>query len=80
MAALPDVIRVVRKGNRFSLTLDGQHFPWLVELVETVMGEGRGPTLRLTLPAGRIEVIDEPAAPPTPINVDAGAPADPKET
>lgn len=58
---LPDVIRVLRKGARFTLTLDGEHFPWLVDVVETVMSAHSTPTIRLTLPASRIEVIDEPA-------------------
>ncbi len=57
----PGVVRVVRRGARFSLTLDGEHFPWLVETVETVMSAQAAPTLRLTLAAERIEVIDEPA-------------------
>lgn len=65
MAKLPEVVRVVRKGNRFSLTFDDEHFPYYVDLVESIIG-GYGPQLRLTLPAGRIEVVDEPAIPATP--------------
>lgn len=62
----PDLIRLVRSLDytdpHFSLTIDGEEFPWVVleddPFVVEVIGEGP-PRLRLTLPANRVELVDD---------------------
>ncbi len=74
MARQADLVQVIRKAGRFTLLIDGEQFPWFVDVVETVLAEGAAPTLRLTLPAGRIEVVDEPSpAPPQALNAEPAA-------
>lgn len=61
MAIIPKVIRIVREGERFSMTVDGEEFPFAIaeDDIEFSMGRLRSGMVRLTLVADRIEVVND---------------------
>jgi hypothetical protein len=65
MAIIPKVIRIVREGDRFSMTVDDEEFPFAIaeDDIEFSMGRLRSGMVRLTLIADRVEVVNDFANP-----------------
>jgi hypothetical protein len=64
MPKLIKVLRVERLGRSFKLEIDGEDFPYAVsadEPIETHMDADGVPSLRFTLFAERLELVDEPS-------------------
>ncbi len=61
MAIIPKVIRIVREGERFSMTVDDEEFPYAIaeDDIEFSMGRLRSGMVRLTLIADRVEVVND---------------------
>lgn len=61
MATMPAVIRIERVGRNFSLTIDGKEFPYYVrdDDIEVSVAQLRGGSVRLTLLAERVEVVND---------------------
>lgn len=61
MATMPAVIRIERVGRNFSLTIDGEEFPYYVrdDDIEVSVAQLRGGSVRLTLLAERVEVVND---------------------
>lgn len=60
----PEVITVIRSGNEVMILVDGVVFPWPIAIspedridVKVMPGE-RPPSIRFTMPAERVEVVD----------------------
>lgn len=57
----PEVIRVVRQGRDFTLTIDGHAFPWYVgaDSVSTFVRQEGMPSVAVDLPCSRLEIVDD---------------------
>jgi hypothetical protein len=79
MATIPELIRITREGDRFSMTVDGEEFPYAIaeDDIEFSMGRLRSGMVRLTLIADRVEVVNdfhEPRVEEVPLPDDADQP------
>lgn len=61
MAIVPKVIRIVREGRTFDMTVDGETFPFAIreDDIEVSVAMMRGGSVRLTLEADRVEVVND---------------------
>lgn len=63
MARMPDLIRVERTaGKPMRIVVDGQEFPYFTAdgvRVSTHVTRSEAPAIIITIPAGRVEVVDE---------------------
>lgn len=66
MSIVPKVIRIVREGRNFAMTVDGEEFPYLVrdDDIEVSVARDRGGSVRLTLYADRVELVNDFDNPP----------------
>ena len=61
MATMPQLIRIERVGRKFSFTVDGEEFPYYIrdDDLEVSVAQLRGGSVRLTLLAERVELIND---------------------
>jgi hypothetical protein len=61
VATMPKLIRVERVGRTFSLTVDGEEFPYYIrdDDIDVSVAQIRGGSVRLTLLAERVEVVND---------------------
>lgn len=52
------VVRVERVGDRLVVTVDGKPLPFEVESVSSMTGLHAHPGITLSIPAGRVEIVD----------------------
>lgn len=66
MAIIPKVIRIVREGRTFDMTVDGEQFPYCIheDDLEVSVAMLRGGSVRLTLLAERVELVNDFNDPP----------------
>ena len=76
MSIVPKVIRIVREGRNFSMTVDGEEFPYLVrdDDIEVSVARDRGGSVRLTLYADRVELVNDFDNPPEPESAEEDVP------
>jgi hypothetical protein len=60
MPEMAHLIELKRVGQKFELLIDGQPFPWYVELspIEVRVDPYAAPRVRLTIVADRVELTD----------------------
>jgi hypothetical protein len=58
-ASIPDLIRVQRHGRQRRIYVDGVEFPYATAgVAPTEVGTDDWPSVTLTIPANRVEVVD----------------------
>lgn len=66
MATVPKLIRIERHGHEFSMTVDGEEFPYAIrdDDLDVSVALMRGGSVRLTLLADRVELVNDFEGPP----------------